>query len=287
MGFTRQTPLTQMLLILLICGGMFSVVAIPLAELPAVDIKQLERRFESGTTPGYRNPMWYLDRKVGSGKRLPLKNPVSRNRPEEWTLYLTSTGFRAEKKEGTLIALKESEIPTLMYKKQTCRLTPSLQFTKLEQLQEAQKILRDIPQLQKKLGADVHFENNLDYIQGIAQYLTKLPLERSEEHVLSTVPPRLEELIAKMKGHGFDGSFPSASFDPSRPPLPSTHSGTSQPPTPAPPSSLSGTFQSHSPPPTASLENLDGTNKRKDTDILDETNSKKIKEDMNLNRFIN
>ncbi|KAJ3802065.1 hypothetical protein GGU11DRAFT_741057 [Lentinula aff. detonsa] len=283
-----------MLLILLICGGMFSVVAIPLAELPAVDIKQLERRFESGTTPGYRNPMWYLDRKVGSGKRLPLKNPVSRDRPEEWTLYLTSTGFRAEKKEGTLIALKESEIPTLMYKKQTCRLTPSLQFTKLEQLQQAQKILRDIPQLQEKLGADVHFENNLDYIQGIAQYLTKLPLEleQSEKHVLSEVPLQLEELIAKMKGHGLDGSFPSdssTSFNPSRPPLSSTHSGTSQPPAPAPapPSSLSGTFQPHSPPPTASLDNLDGTRKRKGTDILDQTKSKKIKADMNLNRFIN
>ncbi|KAJ3989595.1 hypothetical protein F5890DRAFT_1484643 [Lentinula detonsa] len=291
MGFTRQNPLTQMLLILLICGGMFSVVAMPLAGLPPVDIEQLERRVESGTTPTRASYRWYLCRNIGPNQKLSLKAPVLRNRPEEWTLYLTSTGFRAEVKEGKLIALGELDITSLIHKRPYLQLEPSLQFNDQKQLQETQNILRDIPQLQEKLGADVHFKNNLDYIQGIAQYLTKLPLEGSEEHVLSEVPLRLEELIAKMKGHGFDGSFPSdssTSFNPSRPPLSSTHSGTSQPPTPAPPSSLSGTFQSHSPPPppTASLENLDGTNKRKGTDILDETKSKKIKENMNPNRII-
>ncbi|KAJ3739550.1 hypothetical protein DFH05DRAFT_1513801 [Lentinula detonsa] len=276
MGFTHQTPLTQILLILLICGGMFGVVAMPLAELPPVDTEQLERRVDAG----YRNPMWYLDRRAErmTNPRLPLKTSISKYRPEEWTLYLTSTGFRAEKKEGTLIALPESEIRTLMYRTKGCQLEPSLHFTELEQLIEVQNILRDIPRLQKELGPDVHFEDNLDYILGIAQYLTKVPLGQSKEHVLLEVPLQLKELTTEMKKYGLDGSFPSdysTSFDPSRPPLSFTHSGASQSPAPPPP-----------PPPATSLNNLDGTRKRKDTDILDGTKSKKIKADMDINRII-
>ncbi|KAJ3994992.1 hypothetical protein F5050DRAFT_1809089 [Lentinula boryana] len=146
--------------------------------------------------------------------------PVEKDQPEQWTLYILSERFRAgRQKNGVLLASEKWKIDPIDI---SSSVLGDLHFSSFDQMARMTTVLSEITKirtLQEKLGDNRSIKNNLEFIQGIVDYLVLKETEifgheqggiagGGSSTQLAEVQKELEKLCNEMKELGFDGLFP-------------------------------------------------------------------------------
>ncbi|KAJ3986978.1 hypothetical protein F5890DRAFT_908234 [Lentinula detonsa] len=176
-----------------------------------------------GPSRGRSAPV-YLKREyheAGTNKLLirPTNAPVQKDQPEQWTLYILSKSFRAERrKNGGLLASENWKIDPVDTRSSVLGDLHFSSYDQMTSMTTALSQITNIRTLQEKLN-NRSIKNNLEFIQGIVDYLVLKQTEifgheqgdiagGGSSAQLAEVQKELRDLCKKMKEFGFDGLFP-------------------------------------------------------------------------------